>query len=232
MLWSKLVDRVLVGFDGTKQNMYRTRAQEYLYEAQEDFVLETKCLEFLLSSDVTKDQYIVQLPDSYLDINRVEFNGELLEYLPLWQNTQFYDSNGNWIMGTPSYYHVQGQELYIIPGAKSAGKMKLWCTGVYESADGSYWESMTDANWEANTTTMRAFTEEPYLQEPYQKYLPDYAKYMIMLDEGDQRNVGFKVQYEQNRERIRKQIQGRKLPVVSRVQDSLDSNTVFKDYII
>ena len=147
-------------------------------------------------------------------------------------NTQFYKSDGSWIMGSPSYYHVQGQELYIIPGASSAGKLKLWCTGVYESADGSYWESLSDANWEASTTTLRAFTEEPYLQDPYQKYLPDYAKYMIMLDEGDERALQFKALYDENKEKVRKQIQGRKLPVVSRVQDSVDSTTTFKDYII
>ena len=228
MLWSKLVDRVLVGFEGTKQNLYRTRAQEYLYEAQEDFVLGTKCLEFLLNSSVAKDQYIIELPDSYLDINRVEFNGEPLEYLPLWQNSQFFNSAGEWLMGTPSYYHVQGQELFIIPGAKSAGTLKLWCTGVYESADGSYWENFTDANWESNTTTLRAFTEEPYIQEPYQKYLPNYAKYMIMLDESDDRFGNFKSMYEEDKDKVRKQVQGRKVPIVSRVKDSLDSNTIFK----
>jgi len=227
MKWTKLIDRVLVGFDGVKQNLYRTRAREYLYEAQEDFVLHTKCLEFLLTSDVVKDQFIVKLPDSYLDINRVEFRGDRLEYLPLWQDVQLYDRDGDWIIGNPGYYHIQGQELYIIPGAIQAGKLQLWCTGVFESAVGDVWEEMTDANWESNSSVLRAFTDQPYIQEPYQKYLIDYARFMIMDDEADQRSSIFQAKYQENREAIRIQILGRKTPIVSRIQDSLDSQTVF-----
>ena len=55
---------------------------------------------------------------------------------------------------------------------------------------------------------------------------------MIMLDEGDQRAIQFKALYDENKEKVRKQIQGRKLPVVSRIQDSVDRNTTFSDFII
>ena len=75
MTWDELRDRTLFGFPAEKRSFLSKSADMYLRDAQEDFVLHTKCLEFSFVASLNANSYNIELPDTFLQIQRVSWEG-------------------------------------------------------------------------------------------------------------------------------------------------------------
>lgn len=227
MLWSELQDRVLIGLDPTKKTLFKTRALKYLYDAEEDFVLNTDCLEYNFTAILSAKEYSMALPETFLDVQRVTFEGKKLFYMPLWTETALKDTNDTWIQGTPTHYLIQGRELFVYPGAKVGGTLSLWCQGIFSTSPIPKFEALNvnDYTWEswADKTVFEDLQHGPSIPFEYHKYLVDYSRSLLHEDEGDDgRADRLMNKYVGNRAKIKQIYARQKNPVVGKVMDVID----------
>lgn len=232
MNWTDLSERVLFGLDPQKRSLYRKASTTYLFDAQEDFVIHTKCLEFNFQSTLTKGQYSIALPDQFLQVQRISWEGEPLVSMPVWADVPLKDDEMVWHSGVPDQYFIQANVVYIYPAPDQAGQLTIWCTGVFGSGTDNQWELQTTETWGEWITTYASSTHEPYIPFEYQKYLVDYARAMILMDEGDLPSSNhYMGRYDTNKEMVRKIYLRRKTEQKTRVYDATTSATRYRTVI-
>ena len=232
MTWKDLKDRTLFGFPAEKRAFLAKSADTYLKDAQEDFVLHTKCLEFTFQTSLSAGNYSIELPETFLQIQRVAWEGSLLHTIPVWADIQLKDTTETWAKGSPESYFIQGTTIYIYPAPTHAGELTIWCEGVFGSGLDNTWDSISTSNWEAYATKYASSIESPYIPFEYHKYLVDYARSQIHMD-SNQIDVAEKYmgKYVVNREEVRKIYLRRKVPVKGRVYDAVDSQITHREII-
>jgi len=232
MNWTELKDRTLFGFPAEKRGFLGKSADIYLRDAQEDFVLHTKCLEFTFQTSLVAGNYSIELPQSFLSIQRVAWEGKPLTSIPVWADVKLKDSTETWAKGRPDSYFIQGSTIYIYPAPTQAGELTIWCQGVFGTGEDLTWETTNDSNWEAYETLYVSSVDEPYIPFEYHKYLVDYARSQLSLDENDPVKADhYYGKYAMNREEVRKIYLRRKVPVKGRVYDATDSLVVHREII-
>ncbi len=224
MLWTELQDRVLIGLDPQRKTLLKTRAYKYLHDAEEDFVLYTDCLEFNFTASMAKAEYSLALPETFLDVQRVSFDGRKLEFMPLWTATDLKDSSSAWVLGLPTHYLIQGRELFLYPGTDTAGKLTLWCQGIFSSSAIDAFEDLSLIKWEDwDEDIFRDYENQPSVPFEYHKYLVDYARSLLTEEEGNTAmSDRLMNRYLMNREKIKGIYARQKNPVVGRVMDAID----------
>lgn len=230
MTWNELIERTLFGFPAEKRSLLKHSAYTYLKDAQEDFVIHTKCLEFSFQSTLQGGTFSIELPETFLQVQRIGFEGKTLSSMPVWSDIQLKDKNENWVQGFPEYYFIQGQTLYLYPAPSTAGELIIWCEGVFGSATDTSWETLATLDWENYTAEYGDSLDTPYIPFEYHKYLIDYARSEMFSDEGDINKMNvFQNKYAMNREMVRKIYLRRKVPVKSRVFDAVDSQITHRE---
>lgn len=230
MTWDELKDRTLFGFPAEKRSYLSKSADTYLKDAQEDFVLHTKCLEFSFVASLTAGNFSIELPETFLQIQRVAWEGNLLHTMPVWADVQLKDSTETWAKGKPESYFIQGTTIYVYPAPSQSGELTIWCQGVFGTGDDLTWENLNNSNWEAYSSIYKSSVEEPYIPFEYHKYLVDYARSQIALDNNEQKIYGnYWNKYVVNRESVRKIYLRRKVPVKGRVYDAIDSQITHRE---
>ena len=232
MTWNELRDRTLFGFPAEKRSFLSKSADMYLRDAQEDFVLHTKCLEFSFVASLNANSYNIELPETFLQIQRVSWEGVLLHSIPVWSDIQLKDSTETWAKGRPEGYFIQGSTIYVYPAPTKAGELTIWCQGVFGTGGDQSWEELTLLNWEADLNEYNSSVDEPYSPFEYHKYLVDYARSQISLDSNEEKRYdNYWNKYLINREQVRKIYLRRKVPVKGRVYDALDSQTTHREIV-
>lgn len=124
MTWSDLEDRVLVGFN--HQDVSRLTVKKYLVEAQEDFILETGCLERIKWLYLTASTEYVDLPVDVIAINRVEWRGNRIEPIDIFDDHTLHQTDTSYRTGSTLEYYQQADRLYLRPGTTQTGWLTLW----------------------------------------------------------------------------------------------------------
>lgn len=122
MNWSQLVDRVLVPFD---TSLIGT-AKKLLVEAQEDFILHTRCLERWKWLYLAANAEYVDLPRDFIEAIRIEWKGRKFEAIDINEPHTLHQVDTDYHTGTPYTIFVKGNRLYLVQGTPSAQWMTLW----------------------------------------------------------------------------------------------------------
>ena len=233
MTWTELIDRTLFSFPSDRRAFLNKTCDTYLRDAQEDWVLHTKCLEFSFTATMSAGNFSVELPQTFLKVQRVSFDGHQLDSIPVWSDARLRDTSETWASGYPQNYFIHGTTIYVYPAPTTSGELTVWCEGVFGEGIDAKWEITNNTNWEAfSSTTYQTSTEEPFIPHEYHKYLVDYARSMISTDLADFQSADrYFNKYSINREQVRKIYLRRKVPNKNRVFDALDSQIVQREII-
>ena len=124
MNWTELIDRALISFPSDET--LRPTARQYLVDAQEDFILETNCLDRWKWFYVAAGLGYIELPSDFVKLNRAEFEGYILKPTDVGQVPSIYDASETAIPGVPGRYYQQGNSLYLYPQDSTAGWAAVW----------------------------------------------------------------------------------------------------------
>jgi len=123
--WEDLIYRSVLPFGKPGEGMY-DQARKYLIEAQEDFILVTKCLDRWKWLYIAADTAIVTLPDDFIDLIRAEWNGQKMGPTTAQYMEAHLKADENYQKGTPRKYYKKGLKLMIHPAASAANWLALW----------------------------------------------------------------------------------------------------------
>jgi len=124
MNWTQLVDRVIISFN--PEETLSPTAKQYLIDAQEDFVLETKCLDRWKWFYVPAEQGYIDLPDDFVQLLRLEHDGQRLDEITLHQPYSIHQSDETKRPGLPEGFYPQGNRVYFYPCYSTAEWVALW----------------------------------------------------------------------------------------------------------
>lgn len=122
MNWTQLIDRVLIPFG----NFSLSTAKKLLVEAQEDFILHTRCLERWKWLYLAADAEYVDLPKDFTEAIRIEWKGRKFEAIDINEPHTLHQVDTDYHIGTPYTIFVKGNRLYLVQGTPSAQWMTLW----------------------------------------------------------------------------------------------------------
>lgn len=183
MIWGQLLDRTLLGFPTDERGELENPVKGYLIEAQEDFVVYTRCLEKEYTTSLSASTESVTLPDDFIEMSgRVEFKGRLLRPMNEWKLASLKKTDDSWDMGTPQRYFIHGDTLYLVPGASAAGTLAMWYAYRPVVDDASSMSNLT-FDWDTGASPIK--NKSPDIPDIYHPYLVDYARAMVFFDRGD-----------------------------------------------
>jgi len=136
MLWSQIVDRACVPFEPNDE--VKIKAKKYGEEAQQDFAYHTKSYERSRGVYIDKDDREIELPDDFIELaSHVEFRNRVMRLYPEHKLYSRRNSDGTFRTGTPEYYEIKGNSLFLYPSPSTVGRLLFDYVATVNNLDDS-----------------------------------------------------------------------------------------------
>jgi hypothetical protein len=136
MLWSAIVDRSCVPFEPSDE--VKLKAKKYGEEAQQDFAYHTRSHERIRGIYIDQDDRVVALPADFIELaGYVEFRNRILRPYPEHRLYPRRTSDGTYRTGTPEWYEIKGNNLYLYPSPSSVGILQFQYTATINNLEDS-----------------------------------------------------------------------------------------------
>lgn len=136
MLWSQIVDRASVPFEPNDE--IKTKAKKYGEEAQQDFAFHTRSYERTRGIYIDSGDRELELPEDFIEIaGYVEFKNRILRIFPEHKLFPRRTSAGVYRTGTPEWYEIKGNFMYLNPSPTTVGILQFQYTATVNNLDDS-----------------------------------------------------------------------------------------------
>jgi len=136
MLWSQIVDRASVPFEPSDE--IKTKAKKYGEEAQQDFAYHSRSYERTRGIYIDKDDRAIELPADFIEMaGYVEFRNRILKLYPEHKLFPRRTSENVYRTGTPEWYEIKGNYLYLYPSPSSVGVLQFQYTATVNNLEDS-----------------------------------------------------------------------------------------------
>lgn len=98
----------------------------YIYEACMILARKTSCIERVYTTSTVVDQQEYAAPDNSIEIKRITFDDVKLQPIDFREQDQLTLGTGVTVTGSPQYYALFNETIYLTPIPATVGELKIW----------------------------------------------------------------------------------------------------------